>query len=61
MKRANPGVVRIVELLKGQGVIEKDAILGAVSVIIDRVVQSSNDLTDDEIVLILSQLEENKS
>lgn len=61
MKRANPGVVRIVELLKGQGITEKDAILEAVTVIIDREVKSSNDLTDDEVGLILSQLEENKS
>jgi hypothetical protein len=56
MKRANPGLKQIVELLGTQGITEKDAILAAVRGLIDREISSSNDLTDDEIALIIKNL-----
>ena len=56
MKRANPGLKQIVELLGTQGITEKDAILAAVRGLVDREISSSNDLTDDEIALIIKNL-----
>ena len=56
MKRTNPGLKQIVELLGTQGITEKDAILAAVRGLIDREISSSNDLTDDEIALIIKNL-----
>lgn len=57
-KRANPGLKRIVELLRGFDHTEKDEILTAVRSLVDREVASSSDLTDDEIEFVLSHLEE---
>jgi len=56
MKRANPGLKQIVELLGTQGITEKDAILAAVRGLINREISSSNELTDDEIELIIKNL-----
>jgi hypothetical protein len=56
MKRANPGLKQIVELLGTQGITEKDAILAAVRGFINREITSSNDLTDDEITFIITNL-----
>jgi hypothetical protein len=56
MKRANPGLKQIVELLGTQGITEKDAILAAVRGLINREISSSNELTDDEIALIIKNL-----
>ena len=56
MKRANPGLKQIVELLGAQGITEKDAILAAVRGLINREISSSNELTDDEIALIIKNL-----
>ena len=56
MKRANPGLKQIVELLGTQGITEKDAILAAVRGLVDREISSSNDLTDEEIALIIKNL-----
>ena len=56
MKRTNPGLKQIVELLGTQGITEKDAILAAVRGLVDREISSSNDLTDDEIALIIKNL-----
>ena len=56
MKRANPGLKQIVELLGTQGITEKDAILAAVRGLINREISSSNELTDNEIELIIKNL-----
>jgi hypothetical protein len=56
MKRANPGLKQIVELLGMQGITEKDAILAAVRGLVSREISSSSDLTDDEIALIIKHL-----
>jgi len=56
MKRANPGLKQIVELLGTQGITEKDAILAAVRGLINREISSSNELTDSEIELIIKNL-----
>jgi len=56
MKRTNPGLKQIVELLGTQGITEKDAILAAVRGLVDREISSSNDLTDDEVALIIKNL-----
>ena len=56
MKRTNPGLKQIVELLGTQGITEKDAILAAVRGLVDREISSSNDLTDEEIALIIKNL-----
>ena len=56
MKRANPGLKQIVELLGAQGITEKDAILAAVRGLVNREISSSNELTDDEITLIIKNL-----
>ena len=56
MKRTNPGLKQIVELLGTQGITEKDAILAAVRGLINREISSSNELTDDEIELIIKNL-----
>ena len=56
MKRANPGLKQIVELLGTKGITEKDAILAAVRGLINREISSSNELTDDEIALIIKNL-----
>ena len=56
MKRTNPGLKQIVELLGTQGITEKDAILAAVRGLINREISSSNELTDDEIALIIKNL-----
>ena len=56
MKRANPGLKQIVELLGTQGITEKDAILAAVRGLVNREISSSNELTDDEIALIIKNL-----
>jgi hypothetical protein len=56
MKRANPGLKQIVELLGIQGITEKDAILAAVRGLINREISSSNELTDNEIELIIKNL-----
>ena len=56
MKRANPGLKHIVELLGAQGITEKDAILAAVRGLVNREISSSNELTDDEITLIIKNL-----
>ena len=56
MKRANPGLKQIVELLGTQGITEKDAILAAVRGLVNREISSSNELTDDEITLIIKNL-----
>lgn len=56
MKRANPGLKQIVELLGTQGITEKDAILAAVRGLVNREVSSSNELTDDEISFIIETL-----
>jgi hypothetical protein len=56
MKRANPGLKQIVELLGTQGITEKDAILAAVRGLVNREISSSNELTDDEIELIIKNL-----
>lgn len=58
IKRANPGLKQIVELLNGFEHSSKDEILLAVSGLIDRNVASSNDLTDDEVDFVLSHLVE---
>ena len=56
MKRANPGLKQIVELLGTKGITEKDAILAAVRGLVSREISSSSDLTDDEIALIIKHL-----
>ena len=56
MKRTNPGLKQIVELLGAQGITEKDAILAAVRGLVNREISSSNELTDDEIALIIKNL-----
>lgn len=56
MKRVNPGLKQIVELLGTQGITEKDAILTAVRGLVNREVSSSNELTDDEISFIIETL-----
>jgi hypothetical protein len=56
IKRTNPGLKQIVELLGTQGITEKDAILAAVRGLVDREISSSNDLTDDEVALIIKNL-----
>lgn len=56
MKRANPGLKQIVELLGAKGITEKDAILAAVRGLVSREISSSSDLTDDEITLIIKHL-----
>jgi hypothetical protein len=58
IKRANPSLKRIVDLLRGFDIADKDEILTAVRGLVDREVASSNDLTDDEIEFVLSHLEE---
>ena len=58
MKRTNPGIKRIVELLGVFDITEKDGILAAVRGLIDREVSSSNDLSDDEVEFIIEHLAE---
>jgi len=58
IKRANPGLKQIVDLLKTFEHSSKEEILVAVCGLIDRDVTSSNDLTDDEVDFILSHLVE---
>lgn len=58
IKRANPSLKRIVDLLREFDIADKDEILTAVRGLVDREVASSNDLTDDEIEFVLSHLEE---
>jgi hypothetical protein len=58
MKRTNPGIKKIVELLGGFNISEKDDILVAVRGLIDREVSSSNDLRDDEVDFIIEHLAE---
>mgnify|MGYP007071575144 CR=1 FL=1 len=56
IKRANPGLKKIKEMLEEFGH-STDEILVAVAGMIDREISSSNDLTDDEIQFILESLE----
>jgi hypothetical protein len=58
IKRANPSLKRIVDLLGLFEIKEKNEILEAVKGLVDRDVASSNDLTDDEVEFILTHLEE---
>lgn len=58
IKRANPSLKRIVDLLGLFEIKEKNEILEAVRGLVDREVASSNDLTDDEVEFILIHLEE---
>ncbi len=58
MKRANPGLKQIVELLGRFDITEKDGILAAVHGLIDREVSSSHDLSDDEVEFIIEHLAE---
>ena len=58
MKRANPGLKQIVELLAAFDITEKQEILNAVKGLVDREITSSNDLTDDEVEFILEHLQD---
>lgn len=57
IKRANPGLKKIKELLEGFGHTPEE-ILVAVSDIINRQISSSTDLSDDEVEFILDYLNE---
>ena len=57
IKRANPGLKKIKELLTGFGHTPEE-ILVAVSDIINREIKSSSDLTDDEVDFVLDCLNE---
>jgi len=56
MKRTNPGLKKIKELLEGYGHTSEE-LLVAVAAIVDREITSSNDLADDEIQFVLEYLE----
>lgn len=60
MKRANPGLKKIKEMLEEFGHTSEE-ILVAVAGMINREISSSNDLTDDEIAFILEYLEDANS
>lgn len=60
MKRANPGLKKIKDLLEEFGHTSEE-ILEAVAGMVNRPIASSNDLTDDEIAFILEYLEGAKS
>lgn len=60
IKRANPGLKKIKEMLEEFGHTSEE-ILVAVAGMINREISSSNDLTDDEIAFILEYLEDANS
>lgn len=56
IKRANPGLKKIKQLLEEFGHTPED-ILVAVAAIVDREIKSSNDLTDEEVEYVIELLE----
>jgi hypothetical protein len=58
VKRIKPGVKRIVELLAEHGVTTKEDILESISEICDRPISSSDELTEEEIAVVISKLSE---